>query len=193
MIPKDVYLALLHWPVYDRKGRVVTTAITTIDIHDLARIARTYGLGGVFIVTPLESQIELGRRMVDYWLKGPGLAYNPIRSEALKIVEFCRSLDEVLAVLEGRVGERPKTIATSAKRWPDTVAYASMRERMREGGCYVILLGTGWGLSREVIMGADFRLAPIEGRGYNHLSVRAAAAIIVDRLLGRWEDDGEHP
>ncbi|MBR0179914.1 MAG: RNA methyltransferase, partial [Firmicutes bacterium] len=37
-----------------------------------------------------------------------------------------------------------------------------------------------------VVERADFRLPPIYGReGYNHLSVRSAASIIIDRLLGR--------
>lgn len=189
MTPEKVFLALLHWPIYDRQGRVVTTALTTIDVHDLARLSRTYGLGGVFIVTPLESQRELGRRMVEYWIKGPGLAYNPTRAEALKAVQFHRDLEEAIAAVKERTGERPWTVATSAKRWPNSVGYGALRERIRQGGSFLILLGTGWGLTEEVIMGADFRLAPIEGRGYNHLSVRTAAAIIVDRLLGRWEDE----
>jgi len=191
--PEAVHLALLHWPVYDRKGRVVTTALTTIDVHDLARLSRTYGLGGVFIVTPLESQLELGRRMVEYWVTGPGLAYNPKRAEALKTVEFCRSLEEAIAIIRTKTGERPKTVATSAKVWPRSMDYRSMRKMMRKGGSFLILFGTGWGLTEEVITGADFRLAPIEGKGYNHLSVRAAAAIIVDRLVGRWDDDEPDP
>ncbi|HLB25443.1 MAG TPA: RNA methyltransferase, partial [Nitrospirota bacterium] len=38
----------------------------------------------------------------------------------------------------------------------------------------------------EFIAACDFTLEPNEGlSGYNHLPVRAAAAIILDRLLGR--------
>ena len=48
-----------------------------------------------------------------------------------------------------------------------------------------MVLGTGWGLSPEVMARADLRLAPVQGPSYyNHLSVRAAAAVILDRLLG---------
>ncbi len=177
----------MHWPVYDRKGRTVATALTTIDIHDLARLAKTYDLGGVFIVTPLNSQIELGKRMVRHWVEGPGASYNPTRREALELVEFRQDLEEVLRDLKGKFGERPKTVATSAKRWPDSIGYDDLRAEILKGGIYAILFGTGWGMTREIIMGADFRLEPIEGKGYNHLSVRTAAAIIIDRLLGRYE------
>ena len=41
-------------------------------------------------------------------------------------------------------------------------------------------------LKTAVINQADYVLAPISGRSsYNHLSVRAAAAITLDRLVGR--------
>jgi len=39
-------------------------------------------------------------------------------------------------------------------------------------------------LTKEVKDDSDYVLAPIEGKGYNHLSVRSAVAIILDRLLG---------
>ncbi|RLA78405.1 MAG: RNA methyltransferase [Deltaproteobacteria bacterium] len=185
MACERVYLALLHHPVYDREGRVVSTALTTIDVHDLGRVARTYGMGGVFIVTPLKSQHELGRRMVRHWVEGPGAAFNPTRKEALKLIHFAYSLDEALDAMETWTGSRPKTIATSAKKWPQTITFEEMARIIHEGGPYLLLLGTGWGIAKEVIMAADYRLEPIEGKGYNHLSVRAAAAIIVDRLLGR--------
>ena len=47
------------------------------------------------------------------------------------------------------------------------------------------MLGTGQGLSNELLNKADFLLAPLKGMPhYNHLSVRSAAAIILDRWLG---------
>ena len=48
-----------------------------------------------------------------------------------------------------------------------------------------MVFGTGWGLAPEVMARADLRLAPVLGpTDYNHLSVRAAAAVILDRLRG---------
>ena len=38
----DLYLALLHHPVYDKNGAVVTTAVTNLDVHDIGRLARTF-------------------------------------------------------------------------------------------------------------------------------------------------------
>ncbi len=56
---------------------------------------------------------------------------------------------------------------------------------LREGDTYLILFGTAWGIAKEVIEQADYILAPIQGNSnYNHLSVRSAAAIVLDRLLG---------
>ena len=47
------------------------------------------------------------------------------------------------------------------------------------------MLGTGWGLTDEIMSMADVTLEPILGpTDYNHLSVRSAAAIILDRLRG---------
>lgn len=56
----------------------------------------------------------------------------------------------------------------------------------------LLVFGTGWGLTPQVVDKADLRLPPIacdpafEGKEtrYNHLSVRAAIAIVLDRLLG---------
>lgn len=51
------------------------------------------------------------------------------------------------------------------------------------GAPLVLVLGTGWGLVEEILEKADVILEPIRGMGdYNHLSVRAAAAIMLDRL-----------
>jgi len=47
-----------------------------------------------------------------------------------------------------------------------------------------LVLGTAWGLSETFIGDADHVLDPIVGNSeYNHLSVRSAAAIILDRLM----------
>lgn len=181
-----VFAALLHWPVYDRIRRITATSLTTIDIHDLARLAKTFGLGGVYIVTPILAQLELGQRIVRYWTDGPGACHNSLRKVALEKVRFSSSLEGVLEELKDRYGIVPKTVATSARVFPNSVSYEEMRKEIERGGYYLILFGTGWGLSDELILQADYRLEPIEGKGYNHLSVRTAAAIILDRLVGRW-------
>jgi hypothetical protein len=63
--------------------------------------------------------------------------------------------------------------------------YEKFRAMLNNGKPYVLTLGTAWGLAEEFISKADYVLDPIAGTAdYNHLSVRSAAAIILDRLLG---------
>ena len=184
--PVAIYIALLHYPVYDRQERVTATALTTLDIHDVARLARTYGLKGFYVVTPLQSQQTLARRLIDHWVTGRGAEYNPTRKEALSLVRMADNLEAVVTGIEQKEGREPKIVATTARRYAQSRSYGEMIGLLRRGGDtpYLILLGTGWGLTREVVEGADYVLEPIEGKGYNHLSVRTAAAIILDRLLG---------
>ncbi len=42
----DIYIGLVHHPVRNRHGETVATAVTNLDIHDIARAARTYGIRG---------------------------------------------------------------------------------------------------------------------------------------------------
>jgi hypothetical protein len=184
--PVAVYIALMHYPVYDRQERVTATALTTLDIHDVARLARTYGLEGFYVVTPLRSQQTLARRLIDHWVTGRGGEYNPTRKDALSLVRIADNLEAVLTAIEQEQGRKAKTVATTARHYAEPRSYGEMSRLLRTGGDapYLILLGTGWGLTREVAEAADYLLEPIEGKGYNHLSVRTAAAIILDRLLG---------
>ena len=53
----------------------------------------------------------------------------------------------------------------------------------------LLLFGTAHGLAPELSETADYTLPPIESTtGYNHLSVRSAVSIILDRLLGVHEE-----
>ena len=49
---RHVSLVLLHSPMVDRHGNEVTTAVTNLDIHDIARSCRTYEVQQYFIVNP---------------------------------------------------------------------------------------------------------------------------------------------
>jgi hypothetical protein len=185
-IPVTIRIALIHYPVYGRQERVIATALTTIDVHDLARLSRTYGVEGFYVVTPLSSQQELARRLIDHWVSGWGAQYNPTRKEALSLVKVADDLEEVLRGIEQEEGRKTKTVATAARRYAQARACGEIAKLLRkeEEGPYLILFGTGWGLTREIVEQCNYVLEPIEGKGYNHLSVRTAAAIILDRLLG---------
>lgn len=186
MTPR-LYAALVHYPVMDKHAEVVATSITNLDIHDISRAARTYGIVRYFLVTPVEAQHWLARRIVKHWEEGWGATYNPNRKAALGIIDVMADLQQVGAEIEAAEGRPPLWVATSARRYPNSISYADMRARLSDesGQPYCLIFGTGHGLHPEVMAEADLVLEPIMGpTPYNHLSVRSAASIIFDRLLG---------
>ena len=181
----NLYIGLVHYPIYDKRKKVVATAVTNFDIHDIARCAITFGAGGFFLITPLESQIRLVERLVRHWVVGGGSVYNPTRKEPLSLVRISRTIDEADREISGLWKRKAKRIATGASRYPRSVTFGALREIMEDGDTpFFILFGTGWGLTEEIKAGSDYVLEPIEGKAYNHLSVRSAVAIILDRLVG---------
>jgi hypothetical protein len=179
-------IALLHYPVYDKNQRVVATATTNLDIHDIARLAKTYDLAKYYVVTPLAEQREIAGKIAHHWQNGWGADYNPKRKAALDLVSITGTLAEAVLDMETQFSLPVRLIATGARASTNIVSYECMAKQMlTRDANYLLLLGTGWGLTEEVVSGAHYVLAPIFGRGeYNHLAVRSAAAIMVDRLLG---------
>jgi len=181
----NLFLGLVHHPVYDKRREVVASAVTNFDIHDLARCAKTYGIGGFFVITPLESQVQLVKRIVRHWAEGGGFAYNPTRRDPLNLVQISGTIDEADRTLSLAWHKKVKRVATGASSHARSISFAEMRRLTGDHGTpFLLLFGTGWGLTQEVKDTADYVLEPIEGKGYNHLSVRSAVAIILDRLLG---------
>jgi hypothetical protein len=185
MTGAPVAVALLHYPVYDRNRRTVMSAITNLDLHDIARAAKTFGLYRYFVVTPTSDQQRLARQIIGHWQDGYGAAYNPKRKVALDLVTVKATLNDVLREIEEEHGVAPCLVATGAMA-EATVTYDVFREQLRESTQpHLLLFGTGWGVADEVMATADVVLPPVKGSGeYNHLSVRSAAAIILDRLFG---------
>ena len=170
----------------------MVSSITNLDIHDLSRLVRTYEGKSLIMVTPLRAQQAMIERIITHWKSGFGAIYNPNRDEALKLVKVKSTLEKAIAYIEKEEGKRPVTVATSARRWDkDRITYRKVKTLLlQERQAVALILGTGWGLTEEIIKFCDYLLDPIEGLGnYNHLSVRCAAAIIVDRILGRIEDE----
>ncbi|SFM45179.1 RNA methyltransferase [Thermodesulforhabdus norvegica] len=184
----NLYLALVHYPVLNRHGEVVASAITTIDLHDLGRTARTYDLPACYVVTPLADQIDLAKRLIAHWTEGVGGQLHPTRKQALELLVLVRSIEEAVADIRKREDRSPEIWATSArlKSSPKLLGYRQAGTRLKEGSEPVLLLlGTAWGLAPELFERAHRILEPIRANSsYNHLSVRCAAAIMVDRLLG---------
>jgi hypothetical protein len=181
-----LFVALIHYPVTDRNGRIVASAITSLDLHDIARSARTYGVSAYFVVHPVLDQREFARRVIDHWQVGHGRQFDSRRREALDLIRVVSDLDEAIVEAERIAGTRPTIVYTSA-RASGGISYAEMRQRLErdDGPPVMILFGTGFGMAPGMLERADLALAPVLGPGeYNHLSVRAAAGIILDRLRG---------
>lgn len=181
-----VYIALLHYPMYNKKMDIITTSVTNLDIHDIARAARTYDVDGFYIVHPSASQQRLIRDILAYWQEGYGGAYNSDRQEAFRLLRLAEDFPAVLEGIRTETGQEAVTIATDARQYPNTITYRGLRGDIAETDrVYLLMFGTGWGISQELMDRCEQVLEPISGASvYNHLSVRSAAAIIMDRLLG---------
>jgi hypothetical protein len=182
---RHVSLALVHYPIVGRQGELITTAVTNLDVHDLSRSARTFGLREVFIVHPVEAQRVLIERVRNHWVDGPGARRIPDRADALRLVRVVPALETAIAELSVD-GQKPELWTTAAQAQGSVRTYAEARALLgSEGPPVLLIFGTGWGLAPSVLEQATLRLEPIRGTGpWNHLSVRAACAISLDRLLG---------
>jgi hypothetical protein len=180
-------MALVHYPVLRRDGAVQATSVTPLNVHDLSRAARTYGVAPFYIVTPLLSQQALVQRVLRHWREGHGAVANPTRTEALRETVLAGSLNEALEDFAGRAGAYPLLVSTGAKDAPTGVGYAELAARIAASPRpWLLLFGTGWGLAPEIVAQCDCLLGPVRGPGdFNHLSVRTAVAVILDRLFGR--------
>lgn len=181
------YVALLHHPVVNRHGAEITTAITNLDLHDIARACKTYGLAGYYVVTPIERQRTLAERILDHWRTGFGSEHNAIRGAALALARVVPDLAAVEQELGERHGAAPAMAATAAEDAPGTVdPDAWLADRRGDQRPLLLLFGTGWGLADRLLRRVETRLAPLRGpTDYNHLSVRSAVAVYLDRLFGR--------
>lgn len=191
---RRVALALVHYPVLDRQGITVTSAITNLDVHDIARSALTYGLCAYYVVHPIAAQRQLVERIKEHWIDGSGGRRIPDRIAPMQLVQVTPTLEEVVARFSD--GQSPwiwTTSAGSAQR-ERCLQFRCAATLLRDPGPPVLLVfGTGWGLPPALHESATAQLSPIRSSSegtYNHLSVRAAAAIILDRLFGDCRKSG---
>jgi hypothetical protein len=182
---RKIGIALVHHPVLDGAGEVVTTAVTSVDIHDIARSARTYGVDRYYLIHPVTRSRALVLEVKNNWLARPDTPKNRARREALSRLEVVESVDEVCADL----GPNTELWSTSARSAGQVLTFASARQHLLAAGPpIVILFGTGNGLAPELLLRCKNAIEPIVAgvpTGYNHLSVRSAVAIVLDRLLGK--------
>jgi tRNA (guanine37-N1)-methyltransferase len=180
---RNLYLCLLHYPVLNKHREVSAVSLTNLDIHDISRVCRTYRLGGYILATPLRDQRLLADRLLEHWRSGHGGRSNPSRRQAMEQVHVTEDLDRAVEKVEELSGRSPVVAATSAQ---DTGSWScsTVRSMLREKPV-LLVFGTGHGLAPQVLRSADGVLRPLRFLDeYRHLSVRSAAALYVDRILG---------
>jgi hypothetical protein len=178
----NVNTALVHYPVINKHGEIVTTSVTLFDIHDIARSSVTFGMNSFYVVNHAPKQHTVGQRVTNFWDHGFGKQYNSNRKEAFDIVKTVNFWEEARQDIERLTRQSVITIGTSAKPSKNSISFKKAKEIMQEHPV-LLLFGTGWGLSKEIIHAVDFMLEPIYGpTNYNHLSVRSAVAIILYEL-----------
>lgn len=185
----SLYLGLVHSPVNNKRGEVVTTSVTNLDIHDISRSCRTFGVQKYFLVTPLKAQHQLVGRILGHWEEDKSALYNPDRQDALSVAMLINSVEDAVKWIEEKEGQKPIIAVTGASFKEYHGDGKILRERMDldKRPC-LLLFGTGWGLNASILEMADFALEPLFGAakdGYNHLSVRSAVAIYLDRIQKR--------
>jgi len=181
-----LYIVLLHYPVYNKEGKIVTTAIANMDIHDIARLTKTYAARRLYIVNPIPEQRNLAQEIIDHWKEGYGATFNKFRQAAFELIKTEERLSDVLTDIFRETGNVPRIVVTGANFSGDLLKFVEFGKMLKNDNVpYILVFGTGSGIADEVVNMADYRLEPIRGNGsYNHLAVRSAVAIVLDRVMG---------
>ena len=62
-LPKaEIDVALIHHPVMNKEGKIIASSITNLDLHDIARSSRTYGLRYYYAAHPTKMLRRLSGR-----------------------------------------------------------------------------------------------------------------------------------
>lgn len=180
---QSVYVGLVHHPVYNKFGEIVTTSITNLDIHDISRSCLTFGIKKFFIINPLSSQKDFLMRIRKFWQTEIARNYNSHRVNALSIVEYAETIKTAIEMINNQEKASPLLITTTAAQMEVQISFTEFSKQKIERPIF-LLFGTGNGLADELHRLADYVLKPIAGNSeFNHLSVRSAVAIVLDRLF----------
>ena len=184
ILNNNLYVALIHFPVMNKKNQPIGSALTTIDLHDIARASITFGVRGFFVVTPYEDQAQLAKQVIEHWTKGVGGKLNPFRKKALKLIRVTKTFEDAVKEIEKERHKPVIKIATTAKTTSGSINVNNLRKKLDNKDSFLLIFGTAWGLTKELMADCDFILSPILGCSeYNHLSVRSAASIYLDRII----------
>jgi hypothetical protein len=176
---------LLHYPVLGKTGEIIASAITNLDLHDIARASTTYGVQSYQVVIPLDDQRRIAEDICKHWTVGYGSRSNPDRKKSFELINITSNIDDAKNHIHQITGYSPRLIATTAKRTDGCLTYEECRQFVYSEEPTLLIFGTAWGLSKDFMKQCEHVLEPIAShRKYNHLSVRSAVSIILDRLLG---------
>lgn len=166
----------------NRLGEVISSTVDSFDFFDASRLALTYGVDRMYIVHPEPAQQALVSRLIAHGqAQGRQDAQRGHFEHSVGVHDLQAAIDDVQA----RCQCRPKVVATTARSGPPKVGLGSLRDSLSPQRPQLWLIGKAWGMTQAVIDGADCVAASIDtGTGYNHLSVRSALAIYIDRMLG---------
>jgi tRNA (guanine37-N1)-methyltransferase len=121
-----------------------------------------------------------------HWITGYGAEFNPDRAGAMEKIKTAPSAPKALDWINERERRAPFVIATTARERDGTLSWLTLKDMiLLDERPVVFLFGSGWGLCEEALAEADAVMSPISGgQGYNHLSVRSAVSITLDRFFG---------
>jgi tRNA (guanine37-N1)-methyltransferase len=179
----NLYAALVHYPVVNRQGKTIGSALTTIDLHDIARASMTFGVKRVYVITPYPDQADLAEEVIRHWTLGAGSRLNPSRKQALERIQVTDTFENAVRQIQAEQRRPVTLVATSARTHMKTISTRALKQKLMADMPCLLVFGTAWGLAEELMQQCDMQLDPITGPGnYNHLSVRSAASIYLDRL-----------
>ena len=187
MMKSPLYVGLVHYPIYDKNFNVIATAITNYDLHDISRSAKTYGVKKYFIIHHIPGQLDMVHKIMDFWESPVGRNYNGYRTQAFDIVDIRPSIEAAVEAVTAAEGKRPYVVTTDARTYAQHhFPYKELRQK-REEDDTPIRPALWHGLRDDERNDGKTLISSwnrFTGREYNHLSVRSAAAIILDRLAG---------
>jgi hypothetical protein len=187
-LKNNLHIALLHYPVLGKTGETIASAITNLDLHDIARASKTYGVKSFQVIIPLDDQRRIAQDICNHWISGPGSKSNPHRKESFDLIHISPDFESAKKHIHQQTGFFPKIIATTAKMVDGCISYTHCRGLIQSSKPYLLVFGTSWGIAPEFMNTCDYILMPIQTQSlYNHLSVRSAASIVLDRLVGWFE------
>jgi hypothetical protein len=184
----NFYIALIHYPIINKNKEIIVTSIVVHDIHDISRAAKTFGVKKFFVVEPFEGERKIVERIEHFW-QTSGKEYNSNRLEAISILSLKERFEDVLDEVTQETGRTPVVIGTSAQKKDfEEISFKEVAELLKRDEVVLILFGTGWGIAYKELGKVDYFLPPIEGIGdFNHLSVRSAASIVLDRIISQFK------